>query len=139
MSRGPHFLKAALAMFVIATLLLPHLHPLLLHNGHAHEHEHQGCSAELEHDPCHRRLVHHDVSVDCEHDGHITELQGKCDLCDWLISRTQYILTGASLTFVFLESRQIFFDFEFEAFADFRLGNKGRGPPVFDGPYLIFQ
>lgn len=129
-----HILKSLQVLVIIAALFVPYAHPFVSHEGHDHDHGHHDhdstvCTAELEKDPCHRRLVHHDVTSGCDHE-HFTEWETRCELCDWITSVNYYEAKSYVSAFGWIGEPRLFSDTQSDLLQDFFVGRKGRSPPA---------
>lgn len=133
MSVLQHIIKSLQVLVLISALFTPYLHPFLEHEGHEHGHDHDHdssvCTAELEKDPCHRRLVHHDVTSGCDHE-HFTETETHCELCDWITSVNYEGVQPHVSAFGWIGEPRIFSDTQSDLLTNFFVGRKGRSPPA---------
>ncbi len=112
-------------------ILSPYFHSFVDVEEHHHHHENEHhCSAELEQDACHRRIVHHDLSAECHHDGHLAEQEKHCEVCDWLVTRNQVEPTKNSNHAFLIVSSVRFFEAPLELCSSFNAEHKGRAPPA---------
>lgn len=76
----------ALAFFAIylSANSIPLFHLLSDEDIHHVEEE---CHEEIEQDPCHRLVIHHEQVEGCEHEIHVSEALEKCELCDVILGQ----------------------------------------------------
>ncbi len=114
----------------LVALFAPSFHFKSEHHHHHHENDHSDCSPKLEKDACHRRLVHHDFSAECGHDGHLTESNGDCALCDYLLANNHYQPNYSFIGIANWSEPVKLVDFRCYPQSRYTFGYSGRGPPA---------
>lgn len=118
------------AIALLWLFFVPLLHPYADWTGeHKHELEQQ-CSVQLEQDPCHLRLVHHDSSFTCEHDGHLSHHEPACEWCDLWLNHSPYQLERTLLRVVQSSETPQSNALNTPELAPFAHGISVRGPPI---------
>jgi hypothetical protein len=110
-----------------------HLGDSLFHIHSAAEHTHQyesQCSEELEKDPCHRKVVHHDENADCAHDSHISATYVECMLCSVAPLRHEGLMEEPMESILYsIQSKDMLYEGQEAFVSTFKNSSESRGPP----------
>ena len=91
---------------------------------------HATCTIEDEADPCHRRIVHHEIDVKCSHQSHLVDVDEDCDCCQGFLTHTWRLTPSSSWKSTFMKIADTPLRYGHINIAQRIFALSNRGPPI---------